>query len=503
VSKILSATIFAAGAFGFTLAAPAAQIGANFAGASFEDVITLPPDTMGAVGPDHFVQFINGGFIPFNKDGSLTGAEVDDETFWANAGFDPGSGNLSDPRILYDPGSTRWFAIQVTTENTDNRVMLARSDTSDPTGTWKEVNFIGNSGGTARFADFPTLGVDANGVYIAANMFDSVAGNNFKSASIFSIPKADLVQANPSLSGMKRFEGLSASVSTTDVQTLQPVVNFSANPAHASVLLVGPPTAPNNYATLSKLTLTATSGTNPTLSGPTSIAVTAFNDPSLARQPDGTQTIASNDARFSSYVSQVGDTIWAVHNVNVNGHPALRWYKIDDTTNIILQSGTVSDPAGHFDYFFPSITANANGDVVIAFNRSGDSTTGDEGRISAYALIGTTSGVTTAFNELLLLKQGEVSDYHLEQDLADNGFVVGFDGTERWGDYSTITVDPSNPNGFWTVQEIPIPGGEIAGLVGANTEWSTQITEILVPEPASVSVLLICGALATRRCRRT
>src|SRR6516225_995033 len=89
------------------------SVGANFTTQTRADgIFEEPPDTMGAAGPNHFVTFVNNGFVIYNKDGSLV-SRTSETSFWAAAlGFDPG--NLSDPRILYDPASQRWFTSMIT-----------------------------------------------------------------------------------------------------------------------------------------------------------------------------------------------------------------------------------------------------------------------------------------------------------------------------------------------------------------------------------------------------
>ena len=64
--------------------------------------------------------------------------------------------NLSRPEIANE------LSVSVNTVNTHNKVLVGRSSTADPSGPWKAVSYIGNSG----FADFPTLGVDFNAVYV-------------------------------------------------------------------------------------------------------------------------------------------------------------------------------------------------------------------------------------------------------------------------------------------------------------------------------------------------
>jgi hypothetical protein len=62
----------------------------------------------------------------------------------------------------------------------------------------------------------------------------------------------------------------------------------------------------------------------------------------------------------------------------------------------------------------------------------------------------------------MLLKSGAAS--YLTSDSS---------GTSRWGDYSTTTVDPENPNHFWVIQEIP----------SRRSSWSTQVTELMLVSP--------------------
>jgi len=43
-------------------------IGQNFTGSTYNtDVVSLPPGPSGAIGPSHFVEFINGSFAVYSK----------------------------------------------------------------------------------------------------------------------------------------------------------------------------------------------------------------------------------------------------------------------------------------------------------------------------------------------------------------------------------------------------------------------------------------------------
>ena len=87
----------------------------------------------------------------------------------------------------------------------------------------------------------------------------------------------------------------------------------------------------------------------------------------------------------------------------------------------------------------------------------------------------TVNGVTT-FGSPILLQSG-VDNYH---DLDEE---FGLAAQSRWGDYSTISVDPSNPAYFWVIT-----------MYAAGTDpdfgegiWSTQITGLLTALQLSIA----------------
>jgi hypothetical protein len=169
-----------------------------------------------------------------------------------------------------------------------------------------------------------------------------------------------------------------------------------------------------------------------------------------------------------SSVFEQGDSLWASSVISSGGRAAIQWYEINEITNALLQSGVIGDPL--HDYFYPSISANSFGEVVIGFSRSGLTEFA-----SSYAVGGTTLGGVTTFGAPILLRSG-VGNYHINDGI----------GRNRWGDYSATTRDPLDEHTFWTIQE----------WASATNVWSTQITELTfpsapgaVPEPGSLTLL--------------
>lgn len=460
-------------------AQPVVTIGRNFMASTLKvDSSAVPPDSNGAAGTVHFVEFINGRFSVFNKTDGIKVKTMTDISFWTQAGITIPSGwDVTDPRIIYDSASQRWFASQVDFDpsgviNT-NRFLLAVSTTAYPTGAWQAVTIPTDPGGN-NFADYPTLGLDAQGVYLGGDMFDANA--NPVGPSLVSIPKAGLLANPPVISGLTRFGTMNYNV-RGDI--LQPVTCFDGS-GQGNVLSVASIGLDlnGNFVTTNKLVLFQVH--NPggpgvaTLTASSFLSVPAYTVPLDPTQPDGSVNLDDGDARMSAKVYEVGGVLYAVHNTQYTNPAvppstqstnlaALQWYRIDGTTHAVLESGTIVDPV--MDLFYPSIAANSSGTVVIACNGSSSANF-----IGGFALVGTTVNGVTTFAAPLLLKEGVASYQNTDST-----------GTSRWGDYSALCVDPVDSARFWTIQEFP----------SSRTAWSTQVTELITSSAIPVPNLSI------------
>jgi hypothetical protein len=112
--------------------------------------------------------------------------------------------------------------------------------------------------------------------------------------------------------------------------------------------------------------------------------------------------------------------------------------------------------------------------VVIACNGSGPNTF-----VSSFAYVGQTIAGKTTFGSPILLKAG-VTSYHGD----DEELAILIDEPpylSRWGDYSATTLDPNDPNHFWTIQMYP----------SATSIYATEVTELIVtPTYPGLSIVL-------------
>jgi hypothetical protein len=432
---------------------------------------SFPDGNSMAAGPNDLVQFDAGGFQVLDKAGNFLASEAD-TTFWTAAGVSAtlfGAG-LSEPRVVYDALTSRWFAMEMNLAQTGNEIFVARSDTADPTGHWSAVSYTGPA---SLLEGFPTLGVDANGVYVGTANFNNplpgLVAPTPAGVSLTAFPKSDLLAATPTAANRTSFD---QSGTVTMGWAPQVVTNFDPNPTHATILAT-------DYTVFHTVDVTPItwSGGVPTLGTTVQVATSLNNSlPGDSRQPDGSRIIsAGEDDRYTGAVYQVGDLIYAAHTLSVNSsgasvtsgagtHNAIHVVVVRASTNALVAEKIYFNSS--FDYSFASIAANANGDIVMGLNRSGGSAT--NGQLGGYVVHGHLDLTNPNVLQRITFDQEIVAIAGLT-----NGYTLG-DNPEPWGPYSATVVDPTNPNVFWTTQEY---------ATSANT-WLSRVSQVAILESA-------------------
>lgn len=411
----------------------------------------IPPDMGGAVGNGYVAQMVNDEFAIYTPAGTLATPAVSLDAFYAGLGVNSytqgGNPDISDPRIIYDPTSKRWYASAITVANqVNNTILLAVSKDSNPLH-----GFTGYSIASTKnqFADFPTLGVEHGAVTISANNFD--VNGNYTGSAVFSIPKAQLTAGATSLSGVSQF------ASTTKFGFTPEAVTSDGSGTKTTLLS-------NNYGSNGLLVSTIKNNNtgHATLGLTKTINNFSGNLTNAPTQPGGT-TYDPGDNRISSGTYQAGNYVYFANSVLNGATDQIQWGVLNATTDALIKSGFVS--IANEDLTYGSISGNADGTFVLGFNGSGATT-----NISDYGTV--CSVMSGTCNTPSLLYGGPASNYN-----------VTFGGpSNRWGDYSWTAPDPSNPDNFWFFEEYP----------STNGSWGTVITEVetTVPEPGSLALLL-------------
>jgi hypothetical protein len=484
-------TIMAALAVGFGCAdaqsSLAATVSLSFEGISQNDNAAigrnfLPPDTIGAVGRTQYVEVTNGGYAVFDKNTGIRQLLVSDAAFWTSYGQAGGGG---DARVMYNAAASRWIVSSFGADRKD--IQIAVSDTDNALGNWKSTKFEGYPGlgfGGAN-ADYPTLALDKNAVYIGTNNFanNSDGVNRFQGTTLNIIPIDSLFNAiAPTTTNFVQFN----TPNNADRGFAQQGVNGNSVVGTGKVVASSLSFFDNIGFNVNGLS--ATSATGATLTAPVRTGLAAFTQAGNARQPavavPANQRVATTgDDRTSSSVYEVGGRIYAVNTVDSTAdgldEARVRYSVLDANTFAILAQGDIGE-AG-YDYYQGSIGVNDAGKVVIGYNRSGlDVATGN---ISFLARTFDTAanGSLVQTGTELLLKTSPTDDYHL-----GSNFGAAAVGRQRWGDYSSVSLDPDNPNKFYAI-------GEFARDYTSNTStgvarWGTWIAAIDVSDPTATPV---------------
>src|SRR5207247_2980269 len=117
-------------------------IGQGFSGpAGTFTVQYAPPDTNGAVGPNHFVQTVNVSFAVFSKTGGVLYGPAAINPLWAGFGGLCQADNDGDQTVIYDQLADRWviqqFAVSGANGGSEPSLeCIAVTTSGDPMGTY-------------------------------------------------------------------------------------------------------------------------------------------------------------------------------------------------------------------------------------------------------------------------------------------------------------------------------------------------------------------------------
>jgi hypothetical protein len=460
----------------------------------------IPPDTMGAVGTTQYVEILNGAFAVYNKSTGAQLALTTDNAFWTSNGGQPTGG---DPRVMFNAQYNRWIAIAF--GNNAKDIQIAVSDTDNALGPWKTTVFEGyNRAGLFNpIADYPTLAMDRNAIYIGTNNFAASTNGgtqSFRGTTLNVIPIADIFSAgNPTAANRTVFQDFF----NTPGQTSS-FAGFSIQGVNSNEV-----TTTGNIVTVSA-TDYGIQRYDITNAGTAAAARTAVVDLALnsytgncggsncaGRQPSGLRNIDALDDRISSSAYEVNGRIYTLQTIMKAGNDftQIRYYVLDSNTNQILDQGEIA--GNGFDYYQGSLAVNSQGQVVIGYNRSGGADKGLDGRISIMARAFSTdaNGKLVQVGDEIMIKQSLTSAYlngNPESTLTPSG-------RQRWGDYSQVSLDPTDSDKFWVIGQFAREPNT-ANNGNGFSRWGTYIAAIswnntaglaAIPEPSTWAMMLL------------
>ena len=418
----------------------ATDVGLAFTGSTYvTDSSHYPPDANGDVGRDHMVEVLNGRINMIGRD---DGVRVKSQTmtdFFTDAGALLDNEPIN-PKVVFDRLSDRWFVAANGTNN-GNWVYLAISATSDPTGAWDQVQFVGDSTAT-QFNDQVTLSVDADAVYMTTNNTGPFGG---PTVSIYTIPKVDLLSDDVTLTDMSRFEDLDPEQFGSSIQVAR---NFEASDGQA--IAVGT----NGVEGVILTTITDAGTTTAALGTPVEVTTDLlgeYSDVTPAQQPIDPVTedelFLETSSELTSGVVEVGGSVWGIKTAGLTeseGVNVLNWFEIDatvgDTFGEVIQSETLPNGGEDQHIFNPSLSVNQFGVVAIGYNFSGVGTP-----VGFYTRVGiTVNGLGDRATQL----EGQ---FQMEPGLQVHRAQGDVDFVSPWGASTSVQNDPDSVNSFFSV----------------------------------------------------
>ena len=435
-------------------------VGQGFTGPSGTFSVTgAPPDTNGDVGPNHYVQTVNQDLMIWDKAGTKLHGPLPINSLFQSLGGLCAADNDGDPVVLYDQAANRWFISQfaVTNPNPNYHQCIAVSQTGDPTGSYWTYDFT-----YSGFNDYGKAGVWNDAYYFTYNIF--TGGTTFAGAKTCAFDRTKMLAGQAAT--QQCFD-----TSTTYGGLLPADIDGATTPASGEpeyVVGLGADTVSLAYW---KFHVDWINPANSSFAGPTTITVPNFAEAcaggTCIPQTGTTQQLDSLADRMM-YRLQWRKTSDGVehlvvnHSVAAGSSTGVRWYELRASGNALslFQSGTYAPDANY--RWMGSAAMDASGGIALGFSKSSSSTH------PAIAVTG-----RNASDAAGTMGQGETTV------LTGPGSQTG-SNLSRWGDYSNLTVDPTDNCTFWyTTEYIPSNGA---------FNWVTQVATFKLSG---------CGAVAT------
>ena len=420
----------------------------------------IPPDTYGEVGLNHYFQVVNASYAVFNKTGTNISGTHNTSTIWQGM---PNNTNSGDGVVLYDDQADRWVIAQLSMPYYPNSpffIMMAVSQTNDPTGSWYRYQYQ-----FTDLPDYPKFSVWPDGYYLSVNRFTSGAFN-WDGIGAMAFNRTQMIAGNPSPQSVyftldSTYEASSLLPSDCDgtfpssgTPNYFTYINVSPGPYHLGIYQFHADWSnPANSTFGSLATLTVNSFNN--FSGGAGISQQGT---SVHLDPiDDRLMYRLQYRKFNTYQSMVCN-----HTVNMGSNQAgIRWYELRNTGSgwTVYQQSTYSPDSK--SRWMASIAQDTSGNLALGYSISSS---------SMYPSIRYTGRLKNdPLNTMTYAEHGII-----------NGGGSQTSNSSRWGDYSSMTVDPAVPNTFWYTQEYYTST--------SNSNWKTRIASFTLGATNALTV---------------
>ncbi len=392
-----------------------------------------PPDTDGDVGPNHYFQVINCSYAIYNKTGTKLLGPVSSSSIWSGM---PHNSNDGDAIVLYDVQADRWLFSQFSLPSFPSGPfyqMIAISQTPDPTGAWYRYQYS-----YTEMGDYPKFGVWVDGYYMSINRF-SAGSSNYVGTGAVAFERDKMLTGDPTAQSVE----FTLSSSNNAYAVLPSNCQGTFPPAGTPNFFTYHNNGPNQLRILefhtdwttpsnSSYTLTASLPVN-SFSGNFSSGITQKGSARKLDDLGGRIMFSLPFRKFSDHWAMVCNA-----TVNMGSDVAgVRWYELrnDGTSGwSVYQQGTYSPDDN--SRWMGSINIDADNNIALGFSISSS---------TIYPSIRYTGRLNgDPLGQMTIGERGIING---------GGAQTQSGSPARWGDYSAMSVDPSQPGVFWYTQE--------------------------------------------------
>jgi len=444
----------------------------NFDGLGSDDGV-IPPDTDGDVGPNHYFQVVNLQYAIYNKSGVKVFGPYASSSIFQGL---PNNYNDGDAIVLYDEIADRWLFSQFSLPNFPNGPFyenVAVSQTGDPTGAWYRYQFTFDD-----LPDYPKLSVWSDGYYMTINRF-STGSMSFDGTGAAALPR------NQMLAGVANVSMVYFTLPFSDPA-------FNVLPADCDGEF--PPSGTPCYFAYTKTSkihiyefyVDWANTANSTYTESVVLPVTSYtsNMPTGISQKGTNVTLDPLSGRlmfrlqfrkFIDHWSMVANS-----TVRVGEIAGIRWYEFRKTGSgewLVYQQSTYSPDNNH--RWMGSIAMDSSGNMALGYSVSG------ENMYPSIRYCGRFS--SDPLNEMTISEKSIIAGGGSQTNTWSGN-------PSRWGDYSSMSVDPSVPATFWYTQEYY--------STTSPADWKTRIGSFNFPRifsaQASANPAGICTGMASQ-----
>jgi hypothetical protein len=313
---------------------------------------------------------------------------------------------LYDPRLLFDAAAKRWVTVAI---RNGSSLMVGVSANADPMGAWTRYEMF------LEECDYTRLALTRDTVLVNTVKFTGGRIYSFKKSELYAAPTAPVAREF-------QVDALAALVHAPE-STIEYFVEV-----RPGQLLV------NRLDRLAEV----------------HVVDAGFSwsdgDGQVAPQP-GAGAVEMGYGDIEAAVFRDG-WLYAIHRIGTSNRTAdsnaLLWWKVDPDGVRAPETGLIDGT--NIYYAYPSLDVNRRGDMLISFNTFSSTTYPSAAYVYRDA-------------------SGRISPVAKLRD-GDSSTRV----TNRWGDYTTVVIDPVNDRDFWTGQ-----------IYSATTHWATYWAQVKAP----------------------